>query len=54
MEKRLQWYRGYRSCSWRVDETYVKVKGQLSIWTQGDGVAGEIHLINRVFDVYSF
>jgi transposase, IS6 family len=28
MEKRLQWYQGYRSCSWRVDETYVNVKGQ--------------------------
>ena len=28
MEKRLQWYQGYRSCSWRVDETYIKVRGQ--------------------------
>jgi len=26
--KRFRWYQGYRSSSWRVDETYVKVKGQ--------------------------
>jgi transposase, IS6 family len=28
LEKRIRWYRGYRSSSWRVDETYVKVGGQ--------------------------
>jgi transposase-like protein len=27
-EKRVRWYQGYRSGSWRVDETYVKVRGQ--------------------------
>ena len=27
-EKRIRWYQGYRSNSWRVDETYVKVGGQ--------------------------
>ena len=25
LEKRIRWYQGYRSSSWRVDETYVKV-----------------------------
>jgi transposase-like protein len=25
LEKRVRWYQGYRSGSWRVDETYVKV-----------------------------
>ena len=29
-------------------------KGQFSIWTQGEGVVGEIRLINRVFDIYAF
>ena len=29
IEKRLRWqWRGPRSASWRVDETYVKVRGQ--------------------------
>src|SRR5271170_5030846 len=28
LEKRIRWYQGYRSSSWRVDETYVKVGGQ--------------------------
>jgi transposase-like protein len=28
LEKRVRWYQGYRSGSWRVDETYVKVGGQ--------------------------
>ncbi len=28
LEKRARWYQGYRSGSWRVDETYVKVGGQ--------------------------
>ncbi|HMF63674.1 MAG TPA: IS6 family transposase, partial [Edaphobacter sp.] len=28
LEKRIRWYQGYRSGSWRVDETYVKVGGQ--------------------------
>jgi IS6 family transposase len=28
LEKRTRWYRGYRSGSWRVDETYVRVGGQ--------------------------
>jgi IS6 family transposase len=29
IEKRLRWqWRGLRSASWRVDETYVKVRGQ--------------------------
>jgi transposase-like protein len=27
-EKRMRWYQGYRSGSWRVDETYVRVGGQ--------------------------
>jgi transposase, IS6 family len=27
-EKRVRWYQGYRSGSWRVDETYVRVGGQ--------------------------
>ena len=28
IEKRVRWYQGYRSSSWRVDETYVKVGGK--------------------------
>jgi transposase-like protein len=28
LEKRVRWYQGYRSSSWRVDETYVKVAGK--------------------------
>jgi IS6 family transposase len=28
LEKRVRWYQGYRSSSWRVDETYVKVGGK--------------------------
>ena len=28
IEKRVCWYQGYRSPSWRVDETYVKVGGK--------------------------
>ena len=28
LEKRICWYQGYTSASWRVDETYVKVKGK--------------------------
>jgi IS6 family transposase len=24
LEKRVRWYQGYRSGSWRVDETYVR------------------------------
>ena len=27
IEKRVRWYQGYRSSSWRVDETYVRVGG---------------------------
>jgi IS6 family transposase len=27
IEKRARWYQGYRSPSWRVDETYVRVGG---------------------------
>ena len=25
LEKRVRWYQGYRSSSWRVDETYVRL-----------------------------
>ena len=28
IERRVRWYQGYRSPSWRVDETYVKVGGK--------------------------
>src|SRR5512138_2996543 len=28
LEKRARWYQGYRSSSWRVDETYVRVGGK--------------------------
>jgi transposase, IS6 family len=28
LEKRVRWYQGYRTSSWRVDETYVKVGGR--------------------------
>ena len=28
LEKRVRWYQGYRSGSWRVDETYVRVGGE--------------------------
>ena len=28
LEKRVRWYQGYRSPSWRVDETYVRVGGK--------------------------
>jgi transposase-like protein len=28
LERRVRWYQGYRSGSWRVDETYVRVGGQ--------------------------
>ena len=28
LEKRVPWYQGYRSTSWRVEETYVKVGGK--------------------------
>jgi IS6 family transposase len=28
LDKRIRWYQGYRSSSWRVDETYVRVGGQ--------------------------
>ena len=27
-EKRVRWYQGHRSSSWRVDETYVRVGGK--------------------------
>jgi transposase-like protein len=27
LEKRIRWYQGYLSSSWRVDETYVKAGG---------------------------
>jgi transposase, IS6 family len=27
IEKWVRWYQGYRTTSWRVDETYVKVGG---------------------------
>jgi len=30
MEKRVRWYQRYTDASWRVDETYVKVAGQLA------------------------
>jgi transposase-like protein len=28
MEKRIRWYQRYTDASWRVDETYVRVRGQ--------------------------
>jgi transposase, IS6 family len=28
LEKRIRWYQGYTSGSWRVDETYVKIRGK--------------------------
>jgi IS6 family transposase len=28
LEKRIRWYQGCHSGSWRVDETYVKVGGE--------------------------
>src|SRR5678816_4160172 len=28
LEKRVRWYQSYRSSSWRVDETYVRVGGK--------------------------
>ena len=28
LHKRLQWYQDRRSFSWRVDETYIKVRGK--------------------------
>jgi IS6 family transposase len=28
LEKRVRWYQGYGSSSWRVDETYVRVGGK--------------------------
>ena len=28
LEKRVRWYQGHRSPSWRVDETYVRVGGK--------------------------
>jgi transposase-like protein len=28
LEKRVRWYQGYRTTSWRVDKTYVKVGGK--------------------------
>src|SRR5512144_388084 len=28
LEKRVRWYQGYRSSSWRVDETYVPLPGR--------------------------
>jgi IS6 family transposase len=28
LEKRIRWYQGYTSASWRVDETYVKIRGK--------------------------
>ena len=31
LEKRSAWYRSRLSFSWRVDETYVRVKGQLEV-----------------------
>lgn len=27
-EKKIRWYQGFRYSSWRVDETYIKVKGK--------------------------
>jgi transposase-like protein len=27
-EKKIRWHQGYRYSSWRVDETYIKVKGK--------------------------
>ena len=27
-EKKISWYKGYRCSSWRVDKTYIKVKGK--------------------------
>ncbi len=54
IEKRLRWY--YKPClgeSWKVDETYVKVKGQFNIWTGDLGLTSEIRLIERQFGIYS-
>jgi transposase, IS6 family len=28
LEKLIPWYQGYTSCSWRVDESYIKVCGE--------------------------
>jgi transposase-like protein len=28
LEKLIRWYQGHTGCSWRVDETYIKVCGQ--------------------------
>jgi IS6 family transposase len=28
LEKLIRWYQGYTGCSWRVDETYIKVSGE--------------------------
>lgn len=28
LEKRMRWYQDYRSTSWHVDETYIKVGGE--------------------------
>jgi len=32
LEKRIRWYQGYRSSSWRVDETYVRVGRAMEIF----------------------
>ena len=43
LEKLVRWYQGYRSSSWRVDETYVQVG-----WGKRDeGVACTSMLISR-------
>ena len=34
LEKRVRWYQGYRVTSWRVDETYVKVGGSGSTYSE--------------------
>ena len=34
LEKRSAWYRSRLSFSWRVDETYVRIKGCWKFWTQ--------------------
>ena len=44
IEKRLRWlWRGPRSTSWRIDETYVKVRGQWAIFLPGRRQAWEHH-----------
>jgi transposase-like protein len=42
IEKCVRWYQGYRSASWRVDETYVRIGGEWKYLFRAVDKAGRV------------